>query len=307
MNPSKTNPRPPALPPAAHRRGGFTLVELMSATFVGLMLIAMFVAAFTQQRRVYRKEQLITEMQQNARFAMETISRDIRMAGYGLDVPEHQLNTWVSWLPNFHQNPMISSGSGSDSDVLTIVAAFDEPVAALSSGAPSGSQTLSVSMLRGNFGDTFKPSDLIFIGKSETLRIEDVNSGQLVVSSHPTSSRGIRHTYAAGTPVELVGTVEYEIVPGGAWGGDFPYLARIDSLTQYYWFRGGNHSYGRDGRQDLMVTAGYIEEMQFQRQSGGIEVSLRARTSQPDAYYVHPTFKDPYRRMNLTSLVRPRN
>lgn len=294
-------------PPTADRRGGFTLVELISSTFVGVMLIAMFVTAFTQQRRVYRQEQLITEMQQNVRFAMETISRDIRMAGYGLNVPAHQLNTWVSWIPNFHQNPMISSGSGSDSDTMMIVAAFDAPVATLAMGAAAGNQTMTVNMLNGRAAnETFSPSDLIFVGKSETLRIRSVVGDQITVSAHPTSNQGIRHTYTAGTPVELVGTIDYVIGSDPAWG-DFPFLARIDSLSQYSLWRVGSGNFGKFGHQGLTVTAAYIEDMRFDRQAGGIEVSLRARTSQPDSLYVHPTFNDPYRRMNLTSLVRPRN
>lgn len=285
----------------------------MSATFIGLMVITMFVAAFTQQRRIYRKEQLVTEMQQNIRFAMETISRDIRMAGYGLSVPQHQLNSWVSWIPNFHQNPMINSGTGSNPDSLTIVAAFDAPVATLTMGAAAGTQQLKLTMINGrSVGDTFGPSDrrLIFVGKSETLRIVSHTSDGVVVSAHPSANgQGMRYAYAAGTPVEILSEVHYEIMPDGAWGGNFPFLARIDSMTEYNFFRssGGNNFYGKKGIDGLTVSAAFIEDLRFQRQSGGIEVMLRARTSQPDGHFVHPTFEDPYRRMTLTSLVRPRN
>ena len=300
---SKTAQPEPIRGQAIDRRAGFTLVEVICATFVGVMLMTMFVAGFTQQRRVYRKEQLITEMQQNARFAIETISRDIRMAGYGLNVPPHQLNAWVSWLPNFHQNPMITNGSDGN-DSLTVVAAFNAPVATLSAGASSGSQSLSVTMLT---PDAIVAGNLIFLGKSETLRVEEVSGNTLTVSAHPSAAQGISFTHAAGTPVELVSEVEYEVRTGEQWLDNFPYLARIDSTMDYQWFPGSSSLTSVNPIEAFMVSAAYIEDLSFERRDGGIEISLTARTSQPDATYEHPVEKDPFRRLNLSSLVRPRN
>lgn len=305
------NPPLPSIARCAGSKGGFTLVELISASFVGMMLIAMFMTAFLQQRRVYRKEQLINEMQQNARYAVEAVARDIRMAGYGLSVPSHRLSSWVSWVPNFTLNPQLIQGSGTAPDRLTIVGAFSAPVARLSAAAAKGGSTLDLTMLNGRTADaTFGPSDrkVLYVGKTETVRVTAINNNQITVSSDPVSAKGLAFAYAAGTPVELVSTVDYEIRDGNNWLSDFPYLARIDSLSEYAFFRtGDNNLFGRGGDEMFMVTAGYIEDFQVVRTLGGLRVTVTARTSQPDNTYTHPTRNDPFRRLTMNSLVRPRN
>lgn len=62
---------------------GFTLIELMIAMAAGLVLLAAVYSVFLVQNKELRKQEQITEMQQNARMAMEMMSRDLMMAGYG--------------------------------------------------------------------------------------------------------------------------------------------------------------------------------------------------------------------------------
>lgn len=66
------------------RRGpsGFSLVELMIAMAVGLVILGATYSLFTIQNKQLGNQDVITEMQQNARMAMEMISRELRMAGY---------------------------------------------------------------------------------------------------------------------------------------------------------------------------------------------------------------------------------
>jgi type IV pilus assembly protein PilW len=69
----------------AHGRGGFTLVELLTALCVGLVVLAAFDAVYVIQNREFNRQEQIAEMQQNARMAMDLMSREIMMAGYGPD------------------------------------------------------------------------------------------------------------------------------------------------------------------------------------------------------------------------------
>ncbi|MDD2317834.1 MAG: prepilin-type N-terminal cleavage/methylation domain-containing protein [Desulfobacterales bacterium] len=62
---------------------GFTLIELMIGMAVGLVLLAAVYSVFLVQNKELRNQEQITEMQQNARMAMEMMSRDLMMAGYG--------------------------------------------------------------------------------------------------------------------------------------------------------------------------------------------------------------------------------
>ena len=63
-------------------RGGFTLVELMIAMALGLVVLGAMYGVFTTQSKQFSNQEQIVEMQQNARMAIDIISREIRMAGY---------------------------------------------------------------------------------------------------------------------------------------------------------------------------------------------------------------------------------
>jgi prepilin-type N-terminal cleavage/methylation domain-containing protein len=62
--------------------GGFTLVELMVAVTIGLIILAAVSQIFVTSRLSYKLEENLARVQENGRFAMEFLSRDLRMAGY---------------------------------------------------------------------------------------------------------------------------------------------------------------------------------------------------------------------------------
>lgn len=71
---------------AAHqsrrRDGGFTIVELLIAMAVGLVLLSAMYGVFTLHGKTFGTQEQVAEMQQNARAAMDFMTREIRMAGY---------------------------------------------------------------------------------------------------------------------------------------------------------------------------------------------------------------------------------
>jgi len=64
------------------RDGGFTLVELLIAMAVGLVLLGAMYGVFTLHSKTFGTQEQVAEMQQNARAAMDLMTREIRMAGY---------------------------------------------------------------------------------------------------------------------------------------------------------------------------------------------------------------------------------
>ncbi len=62
---------------------GFTLIELMIAMVLGLILIGGVIQVFLSSKQTYASQQALSEVQENARFALDMIAKDIRMAGYG--------------------------------------------------------------------------------------------------------------------------------------------------------------------------------------------------------------------------------
>jgi type IV pilus assembly protein PilW len=61
---------------------GFTLTELMVATAIGMVVLSAVTTTFMAQARFYNAQEQINEMQQNARGALDVITRELKMAGY---------------------------------------------------------------------------------------------------------------------------------------------------------------------------------------------------------------------------------
>ena len=61
---------------------GFTLVELMVSMGIGMVILAAVTTTFMSQTRIYNAQEQINEMQQNARGALDILSRELKMAGY---------------------------------------------------------------------------------------------------------------------------------------------------------------------------------------------------------------------------------
>lgn len=61
---------------------GFSLVELMIAMAIGVMLLSGILTIFTSSRQSFDLSQEISGIQENARFAIERLASDIRMAGF---------------------------------------------------------------------------------------------------------------------------------------------------------------------------------------------------------------------------------
>jgi type IV pilus assembly protein PilW len=61
---------------------GFTLIEIMIALLVGAFLLVGILQIFLSSRQTYQMQENLSRLQENGRFAMDMVARDIRMAGY---------------------------------------------------------------------------------------------------------------------------------------------------------------------------------------------------------------------------------
>jgi type IV pilus assembly protein PilW len=77
MNVTRSNalPRPTA-------QSGMTLIELMVALAIGMFLMIGAMTVFMQSRTTFRVTESISRLQENARFALEALESDVRMAQY---------------------------------------------------------------------------------------------------------------------------------------------------------------------------------------------------------------------------------
>lgn len=67
---------------ARPRQQGFSLIELMVAMTIGLVVLAAVGYVYLSSRQSFRLADSMSRMQENARLAIETMARDVRMAGY---------------------------------------------------------------------------------------------------------------------------------------------------------------------------------------------------------------------------------
>lgn len=65
----------------SHRQNGISLVEVMIAMTIGLILTAGVIQLFLGSKTTYRFHDAVSRVQENARFALEALNYDIRMAG----------------------------------------------------------------------------------------------------------------------------------------------------------------------------------------------------------------------------------
>ena len=61
---------------------GFSIIELLIAMAVGMVVLGGVYNVFTLLSKQFATQEVVIEMQQNARMAMDIVTREIRMAGY---------------------------------------------------------------------------------------------------------------------------------------------------------------------------------------------------------------------------------
>jgi len=99
---------------------GFSLVELLIAMTIGLIILTALSSTFLMQRKIYDVQEQVAEMVQNARAAMDMMSREIRMGGYdptdagfdGITYDAHQLQ--------------IQANIDDDEDIINADGSYDE-------------------------------------------------------------------------------------------------------------------------------------------------------------------------------------
>ncbi len=70
------------IPHSINRQRGMTLVEVLIATTIGIFLVGGAMSVFITASNSQRVNDAVAQMQDNARYALNTIAPDLRMAGY---------------------------------------------------------------------------------------------------------------------------------------------------------------------------------------------------------------------------------
>ena len=177
---------------------GMTLVELLIVLVVCSILMAAMFGSFIHQQKSYAVQDQVIDMQQGLRAAIDRMTREIRMAGYGGDILETfgNVNTF---------SHTITPANGASADSITIL--VSDEVAKLSQNAPAGSSQLIFST--SNVFDTSSKRYLCLQGQNNYLI-------QAVTGSTVTLATPLQEDHLINESVGLVKAITYRIDPESA-------------------------------------------------------------------------------------------
>ena len=229
---------------SGHR--GFGLVELMIAVSLSLLLLGGVVALFASSRKSYESNDHLARIQENGRFALDQIVRDIRSAGYRgcakeapfantLDTAANAMlwnfqlpaagfqSTGTTWSPAL-DTALVSSAAAVNSDVLVLRApdpdARAKRVTTLM-GSASAELTVEPVLPAYSAGDTLMVTDCNAVAVFEVTGYDDGDiahaanikqsaaSGSVVSAGNSTADLG--YAFREGAMVLPVRTVIYYV------------------------------------------------------------------------------------------------
>ena len=273
------------------KKTGATLIELLIALVLSSILVAALYRTFIDQQKTYTVQEQVADMQQSVRVGVDQITRQIRMAGYGLgkNILASFGVTDVNGFTNIFTPGNNVNKIGNNDDSITIIIAVE--VAELTETVAQGSSVLKVS----NAGDfnSDKQKYLCLNGENNYL-VQSV-SGNTITLATPLSEG-----HLIDEPVFLIKAVTYKLT-SDTTNPNIPVLVKNDNTG--------------DGDQ---VIADNIEDLQFRYTltDGSVTDSpanpedirivtanIKARTKMADTQLSSVG----YRRRELTSVIKVRN
>lgn len=218
---------------SSREQSGFGLVEMMVAMTIGLILLGGIGYVFLGSRAAFRTTENLSRIQENARYALDMMSRDIRMAGYvGCgNIASMITNTIANppVLPMTAANALLGYDNGSGwtnpssitraaGDVLSVMAAFSSGVNLTGNLAPSNANV----QINGN-PDGFAAGDVLIVTNcvnADVFKATTVSSGGTVTVSHSNSSNTGNRVGTYGTDAFVMKMDQYSYFIGTNTAGN---------------------------------------------------------------------------------------
>jgi len=102
-----------------YRQKGLSLVELLIAMLLGLLLTAGALQMMLSSQVIYQTTDTLSRIQENGRFALNFLAKDIRMAGHNTTEEADGKVFWDGACGA--TNPCTTNGAGSDSDQIGVL------------------------------------------------------------------------------------------------------------------------------------------------------------------------------------------
>jgi type IV pilus assembly protein PilW len=214
--------------PIANEQTGFTLIELMIGLALGVIVVAAAFTILTTTSKALRANEQVVDAQQNLRMAMELVTRDIKMAGFGN--PGVTIGNCTNAIVPSDQTAT-GADSGPDSVQLLVPATRTTGTnrwTLSAATAPGGLTqiTLQPGAVTDMVSSGLAANSYISIGGSATAQVTGLNaaSNTITVTVPPPV------WFQQGDQVYLLQCIRYQVVlppdAGGICGGHAPCLTR---------------------------------------------------------------------------------
>lgn len=171
-----------------NKQQGLSLIEMMVAIVISMLLMAGVVSIFVNNKQTYRVQEAVSRLQENGRFAMMFLTKDIRMADFwGCAGSTSNVTNQVISADNGTTQPPIDIGiggvSGSDngglngSDTIVLQGAYGSGLSIASHNVNAASFSLNTVDHGFEDGDIVITSDC---EKADIWMITNANSGSTV-------------------------------------------------------------------------------------------------------------------------------
>lgn len=186
---------------------GVTLIELMVGLVVTLLIVgAGFTVLTTTQKATHANDQ-VANTQQSARVAMDLISRDIKLAGFGMTGPVGACNSALVPADN---DP---TGADKGPDQISLVVPLGNSVAPnawtlLAAVGPGFNQIQlpSAAAVNNMVSQGMVANSMISIGGSATGTVTGTSADRININALPAP-----FFFGAGTPVYILQCMRYQI------------------------------------------------------------------------------------------------
>lgn len=216
------------MPPKRHYSAGFNMIELMISMVLGLVVIGAAVAIFLSSQNLYRSNEGLNRLQENARVAFELLSRDIRAAGGSACSNASVVEGSGPEVERFRDAAVSGSGSA-----LRIVSGEDAAYRVVSS--TNSSVTLNSAELPAA-SDAFEVDDVLLLCNARKTHVVKATSVAGLTIGFATLPGGYNATddeFAPPTAVVLarLRDVEWSVRNNGR-GGTSLYMSRLGGAPE---------------------------------------------------------------------------
>jgi len=180
---------------------GVTIVELMFGLVISMMLIAAGYTVLTTSQKAATVNDQTAEVQQNARVALELVTRDLKMAGFGMTAAVGNCTFAIVPADN------TTGGADTGPDSVSLVVPTNLTTLAATATGTTSTITLQSGAVAGMTPDGFGVGATVSVGGVFTSTVSAVSGDTLTLATAINSPQ----VYSGGTQVYWLRCITYAI------------------------------------------------------------------------------------------------